>query len=49
MPYRKWSSHHLMRNLLIAGTVLAALPIFIVLLIFQRALVRGLTTGAVKG
>jgi sn-glycerol 3-phosphate transport system permease protein len=32
-----------------AGTVLAALPIFIVLLIFQRALVRGLTTGAVKG
>ncbi|HKH87191.1 MAG TPA: carbohydrate ABC transporter permease [Acidimicrobiales bacterium] len=32
-----------------AGTVLAALPIFIVLLIFQRSLVRGLTTGAVKG
>jgi sn-glycerol 3-phosphate transport system permease protein len=32
-----------------AGTILAALPIFIVLLIFQRSLVRGLTTGAVKG
>jgi len=32
-----------------AGTVLAALPIFVVLLIFQRSLVRGLTSGAVKG
>lgn len=32
-----------------AGTILAALPIFVVLLIFQRSLVRGLTTGAVKG
>jgi sn-glycerol 3-phosphate transport system permease protein len=32
-----------------AGTVLAALPIFVVLLVFQRSLVRGLTTGAVKG
>ena len=32
-----------------AGTVLAALPIFVVLLLFQRSLVRGLTTGAVKG
>jgi sn-glycerol 3-phosphate transport system permease protein len=32
-----------------AGTILAALPIFIVLLVFQRSLVRGLTTGAVKG
>jgi len=32
-----------------AGTILAALPIVVVLLVFQRSLVRGLTTGAVKG
>ncbi|MGH9170437.1 MAG: carbohydrate ABC transporter permease [Acidimicrobiales bacterium] len=32
-----------------AGTVLAALPIFVVLVIFQKTLVRGLTSGAVKG
>lgn len=36
-------------NLIMAGTVLAALPIFIVLLLFQRQLIRGLTAGAVKG
>jgi len=36
-------------NLVTAGTVIAALPIFIVLIIFQRQLVRGLTAGAVKG
>lgn len=36
-------------NLLMAGTVIAAIPILIALLIFQRALVRGLTAGAVKG
>jgi sn-glycerol 3-phosphate transport system permease protein len=36
-------------NLVIAGTVIVALPIFIILLIFQRQLVRGLTAGAVKG
>ncbi len=36
-------------NLVFAGTVLAALPIFVVLLVFQRSLVRGLTVGAVKG
>lgn len=36
-------------NLVIAGTVIVALPIFLVLLIFQRQLVRGLTAGAVKG
>ena len=29
--------------------VLAALPIFIGLILFQRHLIRGLTTGAVKG
>jgi sn-glycerol 3-phosphate transport system permease protein len=36
-------------NLVMAGTVIAALPIFIALLVFQRQLVRGLTAGAVKG
>ena len=36
-------------NLVMAGTVIAAVPIFVVLLIFQRQLVRGLTAGAVKG
>lgn len=36
-------------NLLLAGTVIIALPIFIVLISFQRQLVRGLTAGAVKG
>jgi sn-glycerol 3-phosphate transport system permease protein len=36
-------------NLVIAGTVIVALPIFLVLLLFQRQLVRGLTAGAVKG
>jgi sn-glycerol 3-phosphate transport system permease protein len=36
-------------DIVFAGTVLAALPIFVVLLIFQRSLVRGLTQGAVKG
>jgi len=32
-----------------AGTVLAALPIFVLLFAFQKQLVRGLTAGAVKG
>jgi sn-glycerol 3-phosphate transport system permease protein len=36
-------------NLVMAGTVIAAVPIFILLLVFQRQLVRGLTAGAVKG
>jgi len=36
-------------NLASAGTVIAALPIFVLLLLFQRHLVRGLTSGAVKG
>jgi sn-glycerol 3-phosphate transport system permease protein len=36
-------------NLVMAGTVIAALPVAIVLLTFQRQLVRGLTAGAVKG
>ena len=36
-------------NLVMAGTVIAAVPIFVALLVFQRQLVRGLTAGAVKG
>lgn len=37
------------QNVVFAGTILAALPIFVILLLFQRQLVRGLTAGAVKG
>ena len=36
-------------NLITAGTVIAAVPIVIVLIVFQRQLIRGLTAGAVKG
>jgi sn-glycerol 3-phosphate transport system permease protein len=36
-------------NLVMAGTVIAAVPIFVLLLVFQRQLIRGLTAGAVKG
>ena len=36
-------------NVTLAGTILAALPIFVLLVLFQRQLVRGLTSGAVKG
>jgi sn-glycerol 3-phosphate transport system permease protein len=36
-------------NVQSAGAVLAALPIFLVLALFQRHIVRGLTAGAVKG
>jgi sn-glycerol 3-phosphate transport system permease protein len=36
-------------NLVMAGTLLAALPIFAVLVVFERQLIRGLTAGAVKG
>ena len=36
-------------NVTFAGVVLAALPLFILLLVFQKQLVRGLTAGAVKG
>jgi sn-glycerol 3-phosphate transport system permease protein len=36
-------------NVTFAGTVLAALPLVVLLLIFQKQLVRGLTAGAVKG
>jgi sn-glycerol 3-phosphate transport system permease protein len=36
-------------NLVMAGTVIAAVPIALALLVFQKAIVRGLTAGAVKG
>jgi sn-glycerol 3-phosphate transport system permease protein len=36
-------------NLLMAAVIIAALPIVVVLLVFQRQLVRGLTAGGVKG
>src|SRR5215216_2943159 len=36
-------------NVVLAGTVVAGLPIFVLLVLFQRQLVRGLTSGAVKG
>jgi sn-glycerol 3-phosphate transport system permease protein len=36
-------------NLVMAGTLIAAIPIAVILLIFQRQLIRGLTAGAVKG
>lgn len=36
-------------NVTLAGTILAALPLVILLIVFQKQLIRGLTTGAVKG
>ena len=36
-------------NLVMAGVIIAFLPIVIVLLVFQRHLVRGLTSGGVTG
>lgn len=36
-------------NLLMAASIIAAVPVAVGLLIFQRQLVRGLTAGAVKG
>jgi sn-glycerol 3-phosphate transport system permease protein len=36
-------------NLVFAGTVIAAIPIFALLIAFQKQLIRGLTSGAVKG
>jgi sn-glycerol 3-phosphate transport system permease protein len=36
-------------NVTFAGIVLAFIPLVILLLIFQKQLVRGLTAGAVKG
>ncbi|HWO65556.1 MAG TPA: ABC transporter permease subunit, partial [Umezawaea sp.] len=36
-------------NLLLAGLVLAALPMIAVFLLFQRHILAGLTAGSVKG
>lgn len=36
-------------NVSFAGAVLAALPLVVLLILFQRQIVRGLTAGAVKG
>lgn len=36
-------------NLIFAGTVIASIPIFALLVLFQKHLIRGLTSGAVKG
>jgi sn-glycerol 3-phosphate transport system permease protein len=36
-------------NVTLAGVVLAALPLVVLLIVFQKQLVRGLTAGAVKG
>ena len=36
-------------GVVMAGTIIAAIPIVIALLLFQKALIRGLASGAVKG
>jgi sn-glycerol 3-phosphate transport system permease protein len=36
-------------NVVFAGSVLAVIPLFMLLLVFQKQLIRGLTAGAVKG
>jgi sn-glycerol 3-phosphate transport system permease protein len=36
-------------NVTFAGTVIAAIPLAVLLIVFQKQLVRGLTAGAVKG
>jgi sn-glycerol 3-phosphate transport system permease protein len=36
-------------NVTVAGTIIAVVPILVLLLVFQRHIVRGLTAGAVKG
>ncbi len=36
-------------NVVMAGTVIAAAPIFALLVLFQKQLIRGLTSGAIKG
>ncbi|HZJ25895.1 MAG TPA: carbohydrate ABC transporter permease [Acidimicrobiia bacterium] len=36
-------------DVVFAGTIIAAIPIFVLLIVFNKQLVRGLTQGAVKG
>jgi multiple sugar transport system permease protein len=46
----QFSSHNMADiGLQITGGLLAALPPVVLVLVFQRYLVRGLTAGAVKG
>jgi sn-glycerol 3-phosphate transport system permease protein len=36
-------------NVTFAGVILASIPLFVLLIVFQKQLVRGLTAGAIKG
>jgi sn-glycerol 3-phosphate transport system permease protein len=36
-------------NIAFAGAIIAALPLLVLLIVFQRQMIRGLTAGAVKG
>lgn len=36
-------------NVVFAGSVMAVVPLFVLLVVFQKQLIRGLTAGAVKG
>ena len=42
-------SVHLSKQLVMAASVMVTVPILFLFLFFERYLVRGLTTGAVKG
>ena len=42
-------SVHLSKQLVMAASVMATLPIMVIFLLFERYLVRGLTAGAIKG
>lgn len=42
-------SVHLSKQLVMAASVLATIPILVIFFLFERYLVRGLTTGAIKG
>jgi sn-glycerol 3-phosphate transport system permease protein len=35
-------------NVTLAGTIIAVIPLLILLIVFQKQLVRGITAGAVK-
>jgi sn-glycerol 3-phosphate transport system permease protein len=36
-------------NVVLAATIIALVPMLVLVIVFQRFLVRGLTAGAVKG
>ncbi len=42
-------SVHLSKQLVMAASVMATIPILILFFLFERHLVRGLTAGAIKG